>query len=59
MTNSSLNRHEKNMIHAFMKKNIDQFFEISDSVVCEVQDIKSKYPDNWKEMVAMTMFTTL
>ena len=47
------------MIHAFMKKNIDQFFEISDSVVCEVQDIKSKYPDNWKEMVAMTMFTTL
>ena len=50
---------ERSELYLFISQNIDQFFEISESMVREVKNIKDKYPKNWKEMVAMTMFSTL
>ena len=46
-------------MNLFISQNLDQFFEISERMVKEVKNIKDKYPKNWKEMVAMTMFSTL
>ena len=55
----SLSKEEKNEMYIFISKNVDQFFEISESMVSEVKNIKDRYPNDWKEMVAMTMFSTL
>ncbi|MDC3075655.1 hypothetical protein OA328_00090 [Paracoccaceae bacterium] len=55
----SLSIEEKNEMYIFISENIDQFFEISESMVNEVKNIKDRYPNDWKEMVAMTMFSTL
>ena len=53
------NEDERNEVYLFISQNLDQFFEISERMVKEVKNIKDKYPKNWKEMVAMTMFSTL
>ena len=53
------NEDERNDVYLFISQNVDQFFEIIDRMVREVKNIKDKYPKNWKEMVAMTMFSTL
>ena len=53
------NEDERNEVYLFISQNLDQFFEISERMVREVKNIKDKYPKNWKEMVAMTMFSTL
>ena len=50
---------ERNELFLFIFQNLDQFFEISERMVREVKNIKDKYPKNWREMVAMTMFSTL
>ena len=50
---------EKNELYIFISQNSDQFFEISERMVVEVKKIKDRHPNNWKEMVAMTMFSTL
>ena len=57
--NLSNNEDEKNELYIFISQNSDQFFEISERMVSEVKKIKDRYPNNWKEMVAMTMFSTL
>ena len=53
------NEDERNEVYLFISQNLDQFFEISERMVKEVKNIKDKHPKNWKEMVAMTMFSTL
>ena len=53
------NEDEKKELYLFILQNLDQFFELSERMVREVKNIKDKYPKNWKEMVAMTMFSTL
>ncbi|GIR96267.1 MAG: hypothetical protein CM15mP98_12370 [Paracoccaceae bacterium] len=55
----SKNEDEINELYLFISQNLDQFFEISERMVREVKNIKDKYPNNWREMVAMTMFSTL
>ena len=55
----SRNEDERNELYLFISQNLDQFFEISERMVREVKNIKDKYPKNWREMVAMTMFSTL
>ena len=50
---------ERSELYLFIIQNLDQLFEISERMVREVKNIKDKYPKNWKEMVAMTMFSTL
>jgi len=55
----SKNEDEINELYLFIFQNLDQFFEISERMVREVKNIKDKYPKNWQEMVAMTMFSTL
>lgn len=50
---------EINELYLFICQNLDQFFEISERMVVEVKKIKDRHPNNWKEMVAMTMFSTL
>ncbi len=55
----SKNEDERNELYLFIFHNLDQFFEISERMVSEVKNIKDRYPKNWKEMVAMTMFSTL
>ena len=57
--NLSNNRNEKNELYIFITQNADQFLEISERMVGEVKKIKDRHPNNWKEMVAMTMFSTL
>ena len=57
--NLSNNEDEKNELYIFISQNSDQFFEISERMVSEVKNIKDRYPKNWREMVAMTMFSTL
>ena len=57
--NLSNNEDEKNELYIFISQNSDQFFEISERMVNEVKKIKDRHPNNWKEMVAMTMFSTL
>ena len=57
--NLSNNEDEKNELYIFISQNSDQFFEISERMVSEVKKIKDRHPNNWKEMVAMTMFSTL
>ena len=57
--NLSNNENEKNELYVFITQNADQFLEISERMVVEVQKIKERHPNNWKEMVAMTMFSTL
>ena len=53
------NEDEKKELYLFISQNLDQFFEISERMVKEIKNVKDKYPKNWKEMVAMTMFSTL
>ena len=55
----SNNENEKNEMYIFITQNADQFLEISERMVVEVKKIKDRHPNNWKEMVAMTMFSTL
>ena len=50
---------EINELYLFIFQNLGQFLEISERMVREVKNIKDKYPKNWREMVAMTMFSTL
>ena len=50
---------EINELYQFICQNLDQFFEINERMVVEVKKIKDRHPNNWKEMVAMTMFSTL
>jgi len=38
---------------------MDYILEICERMVVEVKKIKDRHPNNWKEMVAMTMFSTL
>lgn len=57
--NLSNNENEKNELYIFITQNADQFLEISERMVGEVKKIKDRHPNNWKEMVAMTMFSTL
>ena len=57
--NLSNNENEKNELYVFITQNADQFLEISERMVVEVKKIKDRHPNNWKEMVAMTMFSTL
>ena len=59
LKNLSINKYEKNELYIFISQNSDQFFEISEKMVNEVKKIKDRHPNNWKEMVAMTMFSTL
>lgn len=59
LENLSQSKDEFNELYIFISKNIDQFFEISERMVSEVKNIKARHPNNWKEMVAMTMFSTL
>ena len=55
----SNNDDERSELYIFISHNADQFLEISERMVGEVKKIKNKHPNNWKEMVAMTMFSTL
>ena len=57
--NLSNNENEKNELNIFITQNADQFLEISERMIVEVKKIKDRHPNNWKEMVAMTMFSTL
>ena len=50
---------ERNELYIFISQNIGQFFEISERMVSEVKNIKDRHPNDWKEMVAMTMFSTI
>ena len=59
LENSSLSKDEKNELYIFISQNLSQFFEISERMVSEVKNIKDRHPNNWKEMVAMTMFSTV
>ena len=59
LENLSQSKDEYNELYTFISENIDQFFEISERMVSEVKNMKDRYPNNWKEMVAMTMFSTL
>ena len=59
LENLSKSENERNELYFFISQNLDQFFEISERMVGEVKKIKDRYPNTWKEMVAMTMFSTL
>lgn len=59
LENLPLCKDEKTELYIFISQNVDQFFEISESMVREVKNIKDRHPNDWKEMVAMTMFSTL
>ena len=59
LENVSKSDDERNEIYLFISQNSNQFFEISERMVSEVKKIKDRHPNNWKEMVAMTMFSTL
>ena len=55
----SPSKDERNVLYFFISKNVDQFFEISEKMVSEVKNIKDRHPNDWREMVAMTMFSTI
>ena len=55
----SVSEEEQNELYIFISKNVDQFFEISERMVSEVKNIKDRHPNDWREMVAMTMFSTI
>jgi len=55
----SVSEEEQNELYIFISENIDQFFEISERMVSEVKNIKDRHPNDWREMVAMTMFSTI
>ena len=59
LENLSNSKNERNELYIFVTQNADQFLEISERIVGEVKKIKDRHPNNWKEMVAMTMFSTL
>ncbi len=59
LENLSDNKIERSEMYSFISQNLDQFYEISERMVGEVKNIKDTHPDNWKEMVAMTMFSTI
>ena len=59
LENLSTSKNEKNELYMFITQNADQFLEVSERMVGEVKKIKERHPNNWKEMVAMTMFSTL
>ena len=52
-------KEEQNELYIFISQNVDQFFEISERIIVEVKNIKDRHPNDWKEMVAMTMFSTI
>ena len=54
----SKSEEEINELYLFISQNVEQFFEINERMVTEVKNIKDRHPNNWKEMVAMTMFST-
>ncbi len=49
-----IKRNDKSVI---IFQNLDQFFEINERMVRDVKNIKDKNPKNWKELVAITMFS--
>ena len=53
------NKEEQNELYIFISQNVDQFFEISERIIVEVKNIKDRHPNDWKELVAMTMFSTI
>ena len=59
LENLSKSENERNKLYSFISQNLDQLFEISERMVGEVKIKKDRYPNSWKEMVAMTMFSTL
>ncbi len=59
LENLSNSINERNELYTFITQNADQFLEISERMVGEVKKIKDRHPNNWREMVAMTMFSTL
>ena len=59
LENLSENKDERNELYIFITQNADQFLEVSERMVYEVKEIKDRHPNNWREMVAMTMFSTL
>ena len=59
LENLSNSKNERNELYTFITQNADQFLEISERMVGEVKKIKDRHPNNWREMVAMTMFSTL
>ena len=59
INNLSNNEDEKNELYIFISQNSDQFFEISERMVSEIKKIKDRHRNTWKEMVAMTMFSTI
>ena len=59
LENLSKSENERNKLYSFISQNLDQLFEISERMVGEVKKKKDRYPNSWKEMVAMTMFSTL
>ena len=59
LQNLSNSKNERNELYMFITQNADQFLEVSERMVYEVKEIKDRHPNNWREMVAMTMFSTL
>jgi hypothetical protein len=59
LENLSNSKNERNELYIFITQNADQFLEITDRTVGEVKKIKDRHPNNWKELVVMTMFPTL
>ena len=59
LQNLSNSKNERNELYIFITQNADQFLEVSERMVYEVKEIKDRHPNNWREMVAMTMFSTL
>ena len=59
LKNLSLSEDETNELYIFISQNADQFFEISERIIVEVKNIKDRHPNDWKELVAMTMFSTI
>ena len=59
LENLANSKNERNELYIFITQNADQFLEVSERMVGEVKKIKERHPNNWKEMVAMTMFSTL
>ncbi len=59
LNNLIFEKNEREELYIFITRNKSQFLEISERMIIEVKQIKDRYPNNWKEMVAMTMFSTL
>ena len=55
----SPSKEEQDELYIFISKNVDHFFKTSERMVSEVKNIKDRHPNDWREMVAMTMFSTI